>query len=67
MIGIKEFEAKPNRQLGICLRVLADEKIDETVIKTVLNEKGQIRFRILVNIEDEFYERLKQRYQYIRS
>lgn len=59
---MKCFIAKSNRELGTCLRVLLADGIAESVVHSIINEKGKMEFRIEIKETDRF-DVLNSRYQ----
>ena len=59
-----ELLAKSDRQLGMCLRMLYDEGLTGPLeIKSAINSKGKIEFRVVIPVEDAEFEKLKRRFE----
>lgn len=60
------FVAKNSRQLGICLKMIYDEKLKYSV--TVYeNEKRKIEYEVMAVADKELAEKLKERYRILIS
>lgn len=60
------FLARNDKQLGTCLRMLYAEKI-QSVVQTVMNEKGKIEFHISIPASKEMFVELNERYRILIS
>lgn len=60
---MKFFTAKSDKQLGICLRMLCEEKA-EMKVRTVRNDQKKVEFHIIADdMDDEKYDRYQKRYE----
>lgn len=61
------FVAINDKQLGICLRMLFAEKIEYTIVKTVMTSKHKIEFHIYMQEEDKRLDELIEKYEILIS
>lgn len=55
-----------DKQLGICLRMLYAEKLNGFV-ETVMNSKNKIEFHITIDVDEQMFQMLKERYEILIS
>lgn len=66
VVFMNHFKAVNDKQLGVCLRMLYAEKIQGHV-ETVMNSKGKIEFHISIRVDEQIFERLRERYEILIS
>lgn len=57
------LNAKTDKQLGMCLRMLYAEGITEMIVKPLLNEKHKVEFHVVLDVEESEFNTLKNRYE----
>lgn len=60
------FEAKCDKHLGICLRMLYSEGY-QAYVKVLRNDKGKIVFHISINADEDELSRLLEHYDCLIS
>lgn len=60
------FVAKNERQLGLCLRMLYDEKIT-SIVSVCENDKRKIEYHVSPTTDGETFKRLQDRYRILIS
>ncbi|MFI3115321.1 MAG: hypothetical protein R3Y12_04175 [Clostridia bacterium] len=63
---MNNFIAKNPKQLDICLRFLYAEKVD-FMVDVVENNKHKIEYDIKVELEQEAYDVLREKYRILTS
>lgn len=61
------FLAKTDRQLGICIRMLRDERLNDLIVRHEMNEKGRIEYRVYISVSEERFEKLNERFRTLIS
>lgn len=59
------FYAKNDKQLGVCLRMLAAEGISRVSVESHLNNRDKIEYTIRVKLTKKRYDELLERYKYL--
>ena len=59
---MKEFIAKSDRQLGLCLKMLFAEQI-EFDVRLELNEKGKVVYYVSAAADDKTLDELNLKYE----
>lgn len=60
---MQSFLATSDKQLGICLKMLYAENLNECAVKIHLNQKQKVVYEICIRVDEAYYEVLKQRYK----
>lgn len=61
---MKHLIAKNDKQLGMCLRMLYDDKLTEIRVSPIMNERHKVEFYVILDdIDDTRFEKLRNRYE----
>ncbi len=61
------FKAKNDKQLGLCIRMLLAERMDNIIVNPIMNDKHKVEFFIRVDADEEQLLVLKERYDTLIS
>lgn len=61
---MKHLIAKSDEQLGMCLRMLHEDKLTEIRVSPIMNERHKVEFHVILDdIDDTRFEKLRNRYE----
>lgn len=65
-MAVNKMYAKNPKQLDICLKLLYAEQV-RWIVDVVEGNKGKIIYQISVNVEDDIFDVLKEKYRILIS